>query len=257
MKVNEDVPATEGGRRILHPSAHGPGPVLSIVTVTLNALQGLRETVESVAAQGWEGIEHIVIDGASTDGSVRYLESLGAKIAYWRSRRDGGIYDAMNAGLSKAAGQYVLFLNSGDVLVGRLLGPDRDPGRLLPVSRRGLSGKTVFYRVRDRRQCMPYCHQGILFRNRGLAPFDTRYRIAADYRFFLDNADKAGMAPPPDPREGYVAFDATGVSSTRILERDRESARIIRQEFGAWHWLLFWCRQLPKMIVRRLARALG
>jgi hypothetical protein len=257
MTVQDDVPAVEGGRRILEPAARGPDPVVSIVTVTLNALPGLRETVESVVGQAWEAIEHIVIDGASTDGSVAYLQSLGAKVAYWRSRRDGGIYDAMNAGLSIARGQYVLFLNSGDVLVGRPLGPDRDPARLLPVSRRGLTGRAVFYRMRDRRQCMPYCHQGILFRNRGLVPFDTRYRIAADYRFFLDNADKAGMGAPPNPSEGHVSFDATGVSSTRILERDCESAQIIREEFGTWRWLLFWCRQLPKMAVRRVARAFG
>ena len=58
---------------------------------------------------------------------------MDSDIAYWRSQRDKGIYDAMNVGLSLARGEYVLFLNSGDVLIDRPLIPGRDYGRLLPV----------------------------------------------------------------------------------------------------------------------------
>ena len=101
---------------------------------------------------------------------------------------------------------------------------------------------------------MPYSHQGILFRNRNLKPFDTRYRIAADYQFLLDNLDNAGLSTPDDPSRGYVVFDSTGVSSTHILERDCESARIIRARFGTWQWLRFWSRQLPKLALRWAVR---
>jgi hypothetical protein len=101
---------------------------------------------------------------------------------------------------------------------------------------------------------MPYCHQGVLFQNRALKPFDTRFRIAADYQFLLDNLDKAGLSPPSEPSRGHVVFDATGISSTRILERDRESAKIVLERFGRWHWIRFWCHQIPKLALRSVVR---
>ncbi len=232
-------------------------PVVSIVTVTLNALSALKATVDSVAAQEWDGIEHIVIDGGSTDGTLDYLRSQSTRIAYWRCGPDHGIYDAMNAGLLLARGQYVLFLNSGDLLLNRPLIPGRDFSRLLPVLKKNILGRQEYFSFRKMTECMPYCHQGILFQNRNLEPFDTRFRIAADYKFLLDNLDKAGLSAPDDPGRGYVVFDATGVSSTRILQRDCESARIILARFGAWHWLRFWGRQFPKLALRLGLRLVG
>jgi glycosyltransferase involved in cell wall biosynthesis len=229
-----------------------PQPVISVITVTFNAGEALRNTIESVQSQNWEGIEHIVIDGGSNDSTVGILRSHDSTIAYWRSQRDAGIYEAMNAGLSLANGQYVLFLNSGDLLVDRPLVPDRDYSRLLPVLRRNVLGRLEFFRYRDLRIQMPYCHQGILFRNRMLKPFDTRFRIAADYKFLLDNVDNAGISPPDHSAPGYVLFDTTGISSTNIFKRDRETARIILGHFGLWQCTRFWARQLPKLGLRWL-----
>jgi glycosyltransferase involved in cell wall biosynthesis len=255
LTAQVDTPAIEGGYRAI-PGLQDPldFPVLSIVTVTLNAMPALKVTVECVAAQGWDQIEHIVVDGGSTDGTVDFLRSLGSQITYWRSAPDKGIYDAMNTGLRLVRGQYVLFLNSGDLLIDKPLIPGRNLGRLLPVLKTNVLGRPEYFRFRKLSECMPYSHQGILFQNRNLKPFDTRFRIAADYQFLLDNLENAGLSPPDDPSRGYVVFDATGVSSTRILERDCESARIIHARFGAWPWLRFWSRQLPKLLLRRAMR---
>lgn len=87
---------------------------LSIITVNYNNLEGLKRTVESVISQTWQDFEYIVIDGGSTDGSAEYLESQRAKINYWISESDSGIYNAMNKGIKVATGEYLLFLNSGD-----------------------------------------------------------------------------------------------------------------------------------------------
>ncbi|MFV8339781.1 glycosyltransferase family 2 protein [Flavobacterium sp. LB3P21] len=89
---------------------------LSIITINYNNFLGLQKTVESVTSQTWQEFEYIVIDGASTDGSKAYIESQNQHIDYWISEPDKGIYNAMNKGIAKATGEYLLFLNSGDHL---------------------------------------------------------------------------------------------------------------------------------------------
>lgn len=89
-------------------------PKLSIITINYNDLEGLKRTVESVVNQTWREFEYVVIDGGSTDGSAAYLESQSEQIDYWVSEPDKGIYNAMNKGIAKATGEYLLFLNSGD-----------------------------------------------------------------------------------------------------------------------------------------------
>lgn len=91
-------------------------PKLSIVTINYNNLEGLKRTVESIVNQTWQEFEYIVIDGGSTDGSANYIESQSKYIDYWVSEPDKGIYNAMNKGIAKATGEYLLFLNSGDHL---------------------------------------------------------------------------------------------------------------------------------------------
>ena len=87
---------------------------LSIITVNYNNLRGLKKTVESVKNQTYQEFEYLVIDGGSTDGSVAYLKDKEITFDYWVSEPDKGVYQAMNKGIKKATGDYVLFLNSGD-----------------------------------------------------------------------------------------------------------------------------------------------
>jgi putative colanic acid biosynthesis glycosyltransferase len=85
--------------------------LFSIITVTRNNLEGLRRTHVSLRAQSYADYEWIIIDGASSDGTVNYLEGLAARS--W-SEPDEGIYDAMNKGLARARGDYLLLMNAGD-----------------------------------------------------------------------------------------------------------------------------------------------
>lgn len=89
---------------------------VSIITINLNNLRGLRRTMESVASQTSKDYEWIVIDGGSTDGSKDFIERNSKHIAYWESEPDKGIYHAMNKGIEVAKGDYLQFLNSGDTL---------------------------------------------------------------------------------------------------------------------------------------------
>ncbi len=90
--------------------------LISIITINFNNLEGLKKTMISVLSQTWKEFEYIVIDGGSTDGSAAYIENNKDKIDYWVSEPDTGIYNAMNKGIKVAKGEYLLFLNSGDIL---------------------------------------------------------------------------------------------------------------------------------------------
>lgn len=93
---------------------------LSIITINYNNCEALQKTVDSVICQTWRDFEWIIIDGGSTDGSKELITDLNdnpnANISYWCSEPDKGIYNAMNKGIAKAKGEYLQFLNSGDVL---------------------------------------------------------------------------------------------------------------------------------------------
>jgi glycosyltransferase involved in cell wall biosynthesis len=91
---------------------------LSIITINLNNASGLQKTFDSIFSQDFTAIEYIVIDGQSEDGSQELIKQYAGKINYCISEKDTGIYNAMNKGISKATGDYLLFLNSGDYLSG-------------------------------------------------------------------------------------------------------------------------------------------
>lgn len=90
---------------------------ISIITINYNNHIGLEKTMNSVLLQNYRDYEWIVIDGGSTDGSRELIEQHQNDIAFWCSEPDNGIYHAMNKGVTKAHGDYLQFLNSGDVLV--------------------------------------------------------------------------------------------------------------------------------------------
>lgn len=89
---------------------------LSIITINFNDAQGLEKTIQSVINQTYKDFEYIIVDGASTDGSVDVIKKYSDKLTHWVSEPDSGIYNAMNKGTRMASGEYCLYLNSGDYL---------------------------------------------------------------------------------------------------------------------------------------------
>ena len=94
----------------------------TVITITYNAEAVLERTLQSVLCQTHEDVEHLIIDGASTDGTLAMAErykaesdasELGHKVII-RSEPDDGIYDAMNKGLTQASGDYIIYMNAGD-----------------------------------------------------------------------------------------------------------------------------------------------
>lgn len=89
-------------------------PLVSVITVVFNGVATLECTILSVQQQTYDNIEHIIIDGGSTDGTMDILLKYDGFLDYWVSEKDAGIYDAMNKGIALASGTYVGLLNSDD-----------------------------------------------------------------------------------------------------------------------------------------------
>ena len=177
---------------------------LSIITINYNNLEGLRRTIDSVISQTWHDFEWIIIDGGSTDGSKELIEETAKQLAssdfnplsYWCSEPDKGIFNALNKGVGKAIGQYVNFLNSGDVYTEPdvlekvfkdepfdcdvIYGDWQDiaNGELL---NKWSSGSPLTLK-QELLQCT--CHQTLFINTEGLKkdPYDESYKMMADWR---------------------------------------------------------------------------
>lgn len=174
---------------------------VTIITVTLNLIKNKRrdmfiQCVESVHNQSYQNIEHIIIDGASDDGTLKILEKYASIgwISYY-SEWDDGIYQAMNRGIGKASGKYVAFLNSDDYYhnseaVGEsVLWLEKENADFSVASWRRMTQEGVWYA--DQKPQMgyffmelPFCHQTMFTRKETLFQqglFNENYKIVADY----------------------------------------------------------------------------
>lgn len=172
---------------------------VSIITVVLNDDVGLKRTIESVLAQTYDDIEFLVIDGGSSDGTLRVIEEHKADINFWISEEDKGIYYAMNKGIKKSTGEWINFMNAGDTFY------DKETLKSLFELNKAAEFD-VFYGDRHVRfdgvrpnkiikagaieklfMGSQFCHQSSFVRRSLLKEeqFNTTYNIAADFYFFL------------------------------------------------------------------------
>lgn len=206
-------------------------PRLSVVTISYRDPLGLKRTLESVAAQTYPSIEHIVIDGGSGAEVAEMLSR--ASPSYWQSEKDGGRYDAMNQGISHASGDVVWLMHSGDCFADaesaatgmRTLdasGTVRDRwgyGSVRIVGDPSREGRVWGYSPFDMHRfalgVRPIPHQAALFGvdllDR-LGPYDTEFGLAADHLFML----KAARLEAPVMIDDVLCdFDAGGAGSVR------------------------------------------
>jgi glycosyltransferase involved in cell wall biosynthesis len=174
-------------------------PILSIITVNLNNVNGLKATMDSILDQTFTDFEFIVIDGDSNDGSYDLIKNNINKIGYWVSEKDNGVYDAMNKGIIQAKGEFLLFLNSGDrlwqkdTLEGVINELDTDTDILygnLKIDNHGSYSDGFMpqkidlpHMMRDTLWHPVSFIRKSLFDKFGL--YDTAYKICGDYDFFF------------------------------------------------------------------------
>ena len=210
---------------------------LSVVTINWNNGIGLEKTIESVLNQSFKDIEYIIIDGGSTDNSKTIIQQFSQYIDIAISEQDSGIYDAMNKGLAKAKGEYILFLNSGDMLYApnvlqelfnEISGEDYFYGnvalmndaqeiKILP------SAETIYFADRYQHN-LPM--QPVFFAKKKLLQqfggFDEQYKIIADVALIAkicsSNAKYKFINIP------VTLFDTSGISS-----QQKNQAKIYRE----------------------------
>ena len=174
--------------------------LVSIITVNFNNAIGLERTIQSIINQNYLDIEYIIIDGGSTDASVDIIKKYEPDITYWISEKDNGIYNAMNKGILKAKGEYILFINSGDYLLAKnvitKMIEDEDGSRDLiygNLERTFKNGKKDFVAMPSTLDPVfllnaSLCHPTTLikknlFNKYGL--YDESFKIIADWAFFI------------------------------------------------------------------------
>jgi glycosyltransferase involved in cell wall biosynthesis len=232
---------------------------LSIITINYNNAEGLRKTLASVAAQTYHDIEHIVIDGASTDGSVEVIKEYVGQVygvgctVYWVSEKDSGIYNAMNKGIRKATGDYVQILNSGDILAapnvtermmnalytihhtpytenipdilyGNMIKKDYSTGKIIGKSRAVEYSLRQYYSATMNHDCC-YIRRD-LFETYGL--YDEHLKIVSDWKWFLQ-AIGLGNVKPVYVDIDVTIFDASGISETNLTLRNQERRQVLEE----------------------------
>jgi glycosyltransferase involved in cell wall biosynthesis len=178
-------------------------PRLSIIVATFNAAGLLPACLASIRAQAFDAWELLVVDGGSSDGTVDLIRQHADIIAYWHSHPDKGIYDAWNQAVAQARGDYVCFLGADDAwsdpaalqaMFDAIAARGHDPdlvsarGRVVAEDGRPLATIGTRWDFRGLRRRMLICHPGSFHHRRlfeALGPFDTQYRIAADYDWML------------------------------------------------------------------------
>lgn len=224
--------------------------IISVVTITYNDCLGLARTIESVLNQtARKSIEYIVINGASTDGTSELLDHNVNDIDIIVSEPDKGIYDAMNKGLTRATGDYVIFMNSGDVFsdgnVIKNVIDNIDSTKRFPAivygnyreSKSGIAGNPIPCRRPSRIWYGPVAsHQSTFYHiptlhRLGLC-YDTTYRIAADYKLTLSTlsaTDNDGLKLDICISD----FDISGASNIN-QNRGLDEANRARREVLGW-----------------------
>jgi glycosyltransferase involved in cell wall biosynthesis len=219
---------------------------ISIIIVTYNAAETLQACLDSIYKQTCPDIELIIIDGKSTDGTVKILEANAAHFGYWVSEQDAGIYDAMNKGIKHATGSWIYFLGADDILFDGFsyLAHELKDDNIIYYGRvMTLGGPTIpenAYGFTKR----GLCHQAMIYPKAvfDTHQFNTRYKISADYALNMElfNSGQYHFVF----KDHLVAnFNQTGISSTatdKVFENDRSG--MVLKHFGTKIWLrfLFW-----------------
>ena len=213
---------------------------LSIITVNFNNKDGLQKTIDSVISQSFKDFEWIVIDGGSTDGSKELIEKYSNYISFWVSEPDKGVYNAMNKGIKVAKGEYLNFLNSGDVyyntealhnIFSKHIDCDIVFGNTLAYRDGQL--KIINYQ-NDYLTCYRLVkgtinHQAAfikrqLFNKYGL--YDETLRIVSDWKFFFE-VIIIRKCTVHHINETIIIYDTNGLSSTNIPLRRKEKLSFI------------------------------
>lgn len=251
-----------------------PGePLVTVVTVVKNGAARLRQTIDSVLGQAWSNLEYVIVDGGSTDETLDILGRYDARLDYWVSESDRGIYDAMNKGIALANGDLIGLLNADDWY---------EPGAVEAAARalvrEGTDG--IYYGDRyivqddfnhefelrasfDYWRGMTVGHQAMFVHREvysRLGTYSLAYRLASDFEFLV-RALRAGEAFVPI-NCFVVHFRDSGASSKNTTLGLMEIRTILGKSFGvaspqhiknllvtSWRLFVFWLKWIIRLVL--------
>lgn len=200
-------------------------PLVTVVTVVFNGEKFIEDTILSVVNQSYRNVEYIVIDGGSTDNTVKVIDRYKSHIHYWVSEYDSGIYDAMNKGIDAATGEWIIFMNAGDTFSSQ--------SSLADVFSHNQSNFTVIYgdvsvvypnftrlvkakMISEIPKGMPFSHQSTLIKTsyHKTHKFNIENPIAADMEL-LTSTYLSGFS------FNYIPFSISNISSGGVSDTRR------------------------------------
>jgi glycosyltransferase involved in cell wall biosynthesis len=249
-------------------------PLITVIVAVYNGVRTLQQCIDSIAQQSYPAKELIVIDGASTDGTVEIVEQNKEKIAYWVSEPDRGIYNAWNKGLEQVKGEWICFLGADDYFLDKnvleqaakclAMLPDNicvaysqvmllnTEEALYPIGEPWEKIKKRFKQF----MCIP--HQGVLHRRRLFevhGPFDESFRIAGDYDLLLRDLKTSDAFFIPNliltvMRLGGVSTDpGNALAGLREFRRAQLNNGL---RFPGWVWLTAVARAYARLLLVNL-----
>ena len=220
--------------------------LISVITVNRNDAPGLRATARSVVAQARPPDEWLVVDGGSTDDSLEVIRQFERWIDSWSSAADHGVYDAMNQGLRRARGRYVIFMNGGDAfarpdsLARVALALESSPeidllfgGTILALP----SGRRLYrppHPAARLRYGLPAYHQATAIRRTAhlMAPYDLALPISAEYGSIATLISRGAASARLDQPIAVRACHPDSLSERATLRRFADFVAVQRQVLG-------------------------
>lgn len=220
-------------------------PLISVITIVRDAAGTVEETIASVLGQSYPRLEYIVVDGASTDGTLDILKRHSPRFARWISEPDRGVSDALNKGARLARGDLLLFMNAGDSFAD----PTALERAVAAIGSAANLRETLFYgdalfvngasshRLEPDHRRLPrdsvLCHQSVLIGAdlQRANPYDERFFIAMDYDLWLRCLGRYDFVRLPVLISNYAAGGIS--SSDKFVVRsiiERAIARILNRQ---------------------------
>jgi glycosyltransferase involved in cell wall biosynthesis len=220
-----------------------PGRI-SIIIVTYNAAATLQVCLESIYNQSYKDLEIIVIDGKSTDSTVDILKHNTTRLAYWKSEKDEGVYDAMNKGVKHVTGQWVYFLGADDELLPGFSEMANELGDTNAIYYGNVFaegkirlGELTRYQIA---KCGPY-HQAMIFPKSVFEKYayNTAYKISADFALTLQLCGDSDYAFVYK-NHTLANFNHEGISGLNIDTKfQHDKAKLVFKNFGMVTWIRY------------------
>ena len=245
---------------------------ISIITVCYNSVTTITDALSSVSDQLCDDIEHIVVDGGSSDGTIDLVKQYGKRVSKMVTGPDGGIYDAMNKGLALATGDYVAYLNSDDFYSGNTV-IQQVAKAIHETNADAIYGDLSYVKRNDPKTRVRYWKSQVFLPGsfvRGFAPphptfflkrklldelggFDLSYSLAADFDLMFRALEikKYTSAYVPLELTRMRTGGATNISLKNIIRQNQEILRCLRSHGANVSTAGFVARKLLSRICQR------